>query len=96
MTRDDIELAFIREFQVLGAQLDRTVSFLERCERVRVAIYREQRQAQPFHGSGMTYAEAYREWAGSELEKRAKPRPVPPVPLEDATDDLDEPHAAGA
>lgn len=74
MSRDDIDLAFVREFQCSGLQLA-GVSSLERYDRVRSAIYKAGRQNAKFC-DGMTYAQAFRAWSGRSLEQRAKLRPV--------------------
>ena len=95
MTRDDIEFAFIREFQCRGCQIV-GVSLLERQERVRVAIHQNGRAAELLHVEPpLTYAEAFRVWSGKNLEMRAKPRPHIPVdlpvdPLESLTGIIDD------
>jgi hypothetical protein len=87
-TRDDIELAFVREFQCLGQQLA-GVSLLERQERVRVAIHKAGKAGAVFHVEpALSYAEAYRVWSGKSLELRAKPRPHIPVDLPMQVSDL--------
>lgn len=75
MNRADIELSFIRAFQVGGMQLGAAVSIAEKHQRVRLSIYRQGLQAEIFPGMTCTWAEAYRLWSGKNLEQRAKPRP---------------------
>jgi hypothetical protein len=79
VSREEIELAFIRTFQVGGAQLGSSVSIAEKHHRVRLAIYRQGLQAEIFPGMTCTWAEAYRLWSGKNLEQRAKPRPSKPT-----------------
>ena len=75
MSRDDIEFAFVRQFQCGGRQLV-GVSLLERQERVRVAIHQSGCAAALLHVEPpLTYAEAFRVWSGKSLELRTKPRP---------------------
>jgi hypothetical protein len=76
MTKDDLDLAFVREFQCGGLHLT-GVSSMERHERVRSAIYRNGRERDRFHDQVMTYADAFRQWSGKTLEQRSAPRPDP-------------------
>ncbi len=95
-TREAIDLAMIREFSVHGVQLAGSVSSEQRRERIRVEIWRNKRQVEPFYDSQMTYAEAYAKAYGKSIELRVAPRdlagrPAMPVDLdEDDDDDLGE------
>lgn len=77
MTKGDIELAFVREFQCSGIYLGAALSSAERHERVRVSIYRANRQSQQFYDQPFNYADAFRIWSGKNIEQRRTPR----VPL---------------
>ena len=69
MTRDDINTAFIREFQIGGLNLANAPPN-ERHERVRRAIYSERKQDLPFRGGPISYAEAFKIWSGKMLDSR--------------------------
>jgi hypothetical protein len=86
-SRKDIEVAFIREFSVLGANLGSTNSPQMRSERVRLEILRNEREDRPFHDAGITYREAYRECFGRILDVRGGTPAAPAYAEEDETDD---------
>lgn len=98
MTRDDIELSFIREFSMAGNLIGKTASRVERRERVRQAIYLGARTDTQFYDSGMTYAEAFRTCYGERLDRRAATRVLPDLgeAWDDAQggQDLDDPRGA--
>lgn len=72
--KDDIELAFIREFSSGGVQLGGSMSSDTRRDRIRVEIYRHQRGDQQLQDSGLTYSQAYRKAYGRPIEMRLVPR----------------------
>jgi hypothetical protein len=59
MSREDFELACIREFSHSGHHLGVGVSRAERRERIRGAILRENKGRRRWQDSGSTYAEVY-------------------------------------
>jgi hypothetical protein len=71
----DHELELIAEFSTGGLQIGRSVAKPDRLERVRAAIYREGKEAQPFRDCGYDYAEAFRLTYGERLDRRAATRP---------------------
>jgi len=77
LDKDDIELAFIREFSHSGNQIGRTAARPERRERVRQAIYIHGKANERFEGEGITYAEAFRVCYGERLDRRAAARALP-------------------
>lgn len=91
MSRDDLELAFVRQFQLRdedGALVRLVdVSIHEKHERVRVAIWRQKLTDKPFHCQAFTYAEAFRMWSGHSIEARTKPRPAPVEVINEVQDD---------
>ena len=78
--KDDIELAFIREFSVGGVALSGAMSSEARRDRIRLEIYRHQRGDLPLQDSGMTYSQAYRKAYGRPIEMRLMPRAPLPNP----------------
>jgi hypothetical protein len=70
----DIELEFIREFSVAGNNIGTVLGSEDRRDRIRLAIYAAQLHDKPFRDAGMTYAAAYRQCYGRELEMRRRPR----------------------
>ena len=76
-TREDIELQFIREFSVGDNQIGKSASRSERRERIRQAIYVNDRKDEAFHGHGISYAEAFRVAFGERLDRRAATRALP-------------------
>ena len=59
VSREDFELACIREFSHSGHHLGVGVSRAERRERIRVAILRENKERRRWHDTDFTYAEIY-------------------------------------
>jgi hypothetical protein len=59
VTREDFELACIREFSHSGHHLGVGVSRVERRERIKAAILRENKGRQRWQGSNFSYAEIY-------------------------------------
>ena len=59
VTREDFELACIREFSHSGCHLGDGVSRGERRQRIRAAILRENKAHSRWQYSGLTYAEVY-------------------------------------
>lgn len=94
--KDQIELAFIREFSTDGVILGGAMSSETRRDRIRVEIYRKQRGDLQLQDSGMTYAEAFRKCYGRPIEMRLVPRSNPAIMESlglDSIDDADEdPH----
>lgn len=92
MTKDDIELAFIRQFSVHGIQLGGAMSQADRKERIRIAIMREQFQDRLFPDARMTYGEAFRFVYGEPCEKRQGPRldPATEEAFKKVMSDLDD------
>lgn len=72
--KDDIELAFIREFSSGSVILSGPMSSEARRDRIRVEIYRHQRGDQLLQDSGLTYSQAYRKAYGRPIEMRLVPR----------------------
>ena len=77
MKPDEIEMAFIIEFSharhgAIGADPNRD----SRAERIRVAIWREDKVRALFRDSGMTYATAYRKAFNLSVDARKHPRGV--------------------
>jgi hypothetical protein len=85
LSREDFELACIREFSHSGLHLGDGVSRAERRVRIRVAILSEKKAYQRWRDSSFSYAEAYaqayheplgtsdaqgNEWAGPESLRR--------------------------
>jgi hypothetical protein len=77
MTPDEIELSFVREFSVAGNSIGMTASRTERRERVRQAIYINDKANEKFHDPTMTYCEAFRRCYGERLDRRAATRTLP-------------------
>lgn len=59
VTREEFELACVREFSHSGLYLGVSVSREERRERIRAAILREQKAYRHWQTSGFTYADIY-------------------------------------
>jgi hypothetical protein len=89
VTPDDIEWAFIREFSIGGNQIGKTATKSERRERVRQAIFVNDRINERFMGGDMTYADAFRMAYGERIDRRAATRALP-------DDDSDEPSTTEA
>lgn len=91
MTRDDLELVFVRQFQLRdedGALIRLVdVSMNEKHERVRLSIWRQKLNDKPFFGEPFTYGDAFRMWSGKSVEARTKPRPSPVELLEIENDE---------
>lgn len=88
-TRDqDIELAFIREFSVLGNSIGSVLSSEDRRERIRIAIFANNLHDKIFRDTEMTYATAYRKCYGKALEMRRYPRDL--IPSHRSEDDETE------
>lgn len=77
IAKEDIELAFVREFSHSGNQIGKSTNHAERRERVRQAIYVHDRMNDLFAGEGITYAEAFRLCFGERLDRRAAARALP-------------------
>lgn len=77
MTPDDIERAFIIEFSVFGNQIGKSKSKAERRERVRQAIYINDRMNDKFQETEMSYCDAFRLAYGERLDRRAATRVLP-------------------
>jgi hypothetical protein len=81
--KDDIWLAFVREFNQHGDFTTASTRESKR-ERIRVAIWRAGKTTSPFFDSGLTYAQAYERYFGQSLEMRKIPRyDAPAHDLED-------------
>jgi hypothetical protein len=65
--REDFELACIREFSHSGLQLGAEVSRDERRERIRAAIFRENKAHLCWRDSELTYAQVYYQAYGQAL-----------------------------
>ena len=89
MTPEAIEESFIVEFSVHGNNIGKSQNKAERRERVRQAIYVFGQMAHKFHGTQMTYAEAFQACYGERLDRRAAQRE--PVPIEEEDDHEEEP-----
>jgi hypothetical protein len=90
MTGDEIELAFIREFQVLGCDLSDNVGRLARMERIRIGIFRERREDRQFCGTEMTYAQAFKKCFGKNAELRSIKRDQIGMPIRNLIDELED------
>jgi hypothetical protein len=87
-TVEDITLAFIREFAGGAENMLGRLTAEQARERVRLAIWRNDRARRAFHDSGLTYLDAYRKAYGISAELREKPRESPRLfPDEDLEDD---------
>jgi hypothetical protein len=94
VTSQEIDLAFIREFHVLGSRLG--FSHSERVENVRKAIYANHRDKLAFCGQQLSYADAFRIWCGRALEQRSSKTPTPLKRREeDFEHDVNESREAG-
>jgi hypothetical protein len=71
----EIEDAFIAELQANGERNWRALSRKERSARVRIQIFKNNRQKQRFHESELTYSEAFQLFYGEKLEQRGMTRP---------------------
>jgi hypothetical protein len=87
-SNDDILNCFIREFAVSG-ELSGLHTTDGRRERIRIAVWKSERQTLPFHDSGMTYSQAFQRVFNRPLESRLKPRYDSAI-LVDETDDEDD------
>lgn len=88
-----MEMEFIREFAHGGNQIGASISSEDRRERIRVAIYREQKHDKLYFATGKTYAEVFQECYGRKLEARRVPREMAkpaPVAIDELEDDDDE------
>lgn len=75
--KDDIELAFIREFSCASNLIGKSKGKPERRERVRQAIYMSNRINEKFYNEPYNYAEAFRLCYGERLDRRAATRSLP-------------------
>ena len=91
--RDEIELAFIREFSTGSNVLSGPMKSDLRRDRIRLEIYRHQRGDLPLQDSGMTYAQAYRMAYGRPIEMRLVPRSNPAIAESMGIDPIDESEA---
>jgi hypothetical protein len=89
-TVDDIILAFIREFAGGAENMLGKLTQEQARERVRLAIWRNDRARHPFHDSGVSYLDAYRKAYGISAELREKSRESPQPSPEDELEDDDE------
>jgi hypothetical protein len=88
--REDIDLAFIREFSTGGNNVSMPMSTETRRERIRLEIYRNARAELPFYDSGMTYAQAYEKRYHKKLEQRACLREGPGRPAPEVIAELED------
>jgi hypothetical protein len=86
----EIELAFIREFSVLGNAIGSVLGSEDRRERIRVAIFANHLHDKIFRDTEMTYATAYRKCYGRALEMRRYPRDLVPSHREEPDETADE------
>jgi len=85
---DEIRAAFVGQFAIGGNGLG-SMRPSQQSEVIRVAIWREKLQDEPFHDSGLTYAAAYSAAFGRALELRSAARYSPPADPE-PDDDLED------